>query len=337
MTDMPVVDMQETTAPSSLFDHVRMNETTKLLMCGGVAGAVSKTATAPLARLTILYQVRGISSVYSYSGAFGTMATSQTPTKNSVFRGLRHIVQTEGIKSLWKGNGVTIVHRIPYSAANFWMYEKVNEYWKEYIPSQGPVSYGDVTRRLVAGGMAGMVACTIAYPLDLIRTRLAAQTEYIYYTGIGDALKKIVHEEGIVGLYRGIGATLMQVAPSLAINYAAYETARSAWLSYTQGDSPTIGMSLTCGSVAGLVSSTVTFPLDLVRRRLQLQGQLRSSKVYGSYVGAFRDIVATEGWKGLYSGILPEYYKVIPGVAIAFCAYELMKISLDVQTNATDR
>ena len=337
MTDMPVVDMQETTSPSSVLDHIRINETSKLLMCGGIAGAVSKSATAPLARLTILYQVRGISSAYSYSNECSTPPKPQFPSKNSVFRGLRHIVQTEGVKSLWKGNGVTIVHRIPYSAANFWTYEKVNECWKEYIPSQGPVSYGDVGRRLVAGGVAGMVACTIAYPLDLIRTRLAAQTEYIYYNGITDAMKKIVHEEGVIGLYRGIGATLMQVAPSLAINYAAYETARSAWLSYSGQGSPTIGMSLTCGSAAGLVSSTATFPLDLVRRRLQLQGQSRSSKVYGSYIGAFRDIVTTEGWKGLYSGILPEYYKVIPGVAIAFCAYELMKISLAVETNATDR
>lgn len=353
---MPVVDMQETTAPSSLFDHAHIHETTKLLFCGGVAGAVSKTATAPLARLTILYQVKGISSVYSYSSAeyavsptkqaispgivahpYTSTSTTTSSERNSVFRGLRHIVQREGVRSLWKGNGVTIIHRIPYSAANFWTYEKVNEWWKEHIPSQGPISYGDVSRRLVAGGLAGMVACTLAYPLDLIRTRLAAQSEYMYYTGISDALKKIVHEEGIVGLYRGIGATLMQVAPSLAINYAAYETARSAWLAYTEEDVPTIGMSLTCGSAAGLVSSTATFPLDLVRRRLQLQGQSRSSKVYGSYLGAFKDIVTTEGWKGLYSGILPEYYKVIPGVAIAFCAYEFMKLSLHVQTNATDR
>ena len=44
-----------------------------------------------------------------------------------------------------------------------------------------------------------------------------------------------------------------------------------------------------------------------------------------------------EGLKGLYAGILPEYYKVVPGVAIAFCTYELMKKVLEVQTNATQR
>jgi solute carrier family 25 phosphate transporter 23/24/25/41 len=328
------------------------NETTKLLMCGGLAGAISKTSTAPLARLTILYQVGGISSVYNYQ-------YTQQGKRPSVFRGLQHVVRTEGLLSLWKGNGVTILHRIPYSAANFWTYEKVNELWKdqfvyrndsvedeedelddidggrEYVSSETDMQ--SISRRLVAGGTAGMVACTIAYPLDLIRTRLAAQSEKLLYDGALDAVKKIVKEEGTIGLYRGLGATLLQVTPSLGINYAAYETARSKYMKYWNEEQPTISMSLTCGSVAGLVSSTATFPLDLVRRRLQLQGQSRSSKVYGSYAGAFKDIIVTEGWRGLYSGILPEYYKVIPGVAIAFCAYEFMKMSLHVETNARDR
>jgi solute carrier family 25 phosphate transporter 23/24/25/41 len=311
----------------SVSGREEIEETLKLLLAGGVAGAVSKTATAPLARLTILYQVQSISS----------MSQTTLPLNTNVWSALRHIVRNEGFRSLWKGNGVTIIHRIPYSATNFWTYEKINEWWKEYIPSQGPLAFGDVSRRLVAGGTAGMVACSTSYPLDLVRTRLAAQTSHTYYRGITHALSSIIKEEGFRGLYRGLGATLIQVAPSLAINYAAYETTRSVWLAAKNEHAPSVGMSLACGSIAGLISSTTTFPLDLVRRRLQLQGHTRSSKVYGSYVGAFSDIVKNEGWKGLYSGILPEYYKVIPGVAIAFCTYEIMKRSLHVQTNKESR
>jgi solute carrier family 25 phosphate transporter 23/24/25/41 len=70
----------------------------------------------------------------------------------------------------------------------------------------------------------------------------------------------------------------VQVAPSLAINYCAYETLRSYWLSYQpELKAPTVAMSLLCGSFAGLISSTATFPLDLARRRLQLEGQVRES------------------------------------------------------------
>lgn len=199
------------------------------------------------------------------------------------------------------------------------------------------MAFGDVTRRFIAGGTAGLTACSLAYPLDLLRTRLAAQTTDTYYRGIGHALKTIIKDEGTLGLYRGLGATLLQVGPSLAINYAAYETTRSAWLAQTDRSVPTVGMSLACGSVAGLISSTATFPLDLVRRRMQLQGQGGSATVYPSYIGAFKEIIRREGLGGLYCGILPEYYKVIPGVAIAFCTYEVMKHWLGVQTNALQR
>ena len=68
----------------------------------------------------------------------------------------------------------------------------------------------------------------------------------------------------------------MQVGPSLAINYCAYETSRSVWLSYSDLQSPTVVMSLLCGSFAGLVSSTATFPLDLARRRMQVSVCSRS-------------------------------------------------------------
>lgn len=305
-------------------------ETFKLLLAGGIAGGVSKTATAPLARLTILYQVQGLHANPLHRPLY-------KPPSIGISEALRAIVQREGLRSLWRGNGVTIVHRFPYSATNFWVYETVNELWKEHLPAQGPLSAGDVTRRLVAGGVAGLTACTMAYPLDLVRTLLAAQTAKKYYRGIGHALASIVREHGPLGLYRGLGATLLQVGPSLSINYAAYETTRSLWLSRTKEQNPSVVVSLACGSLAGLVSSTMTFPLDLVRRRMQLQGQAGTTMRYHSLGGAFHSIISTEGWRGLYSGILPEYYKVIPGVAIAFCTYEVMKRALGVQRNATQR
>ena len=72
-----------------------------------------------------------------------------------------------------------------------------------------------------------------AYPLDLVRTRLAAQTSSNYYHGIAGTFATILRDEGVPGLYRGLGPTLIQVAPSLAINYCAYETLRSTWMAHT--------------------------------------------------------------------------------------------------------
>jgi len=72
-----------------------------------------------------------------------------------------------------------------------------------------------------------------------------------------------------------------------------------------------------------------TFPLDLVRRRMQLEGAGGRARVYNTGLfGAFGRIVQTEGVRGLYRGILPEYYKVVPSVGIVFMTYETLKMLL---------
>ena len=89
--------------------------------------------------------------------------------------------------------------------------------------------------------------------------------------------------------------------------------------------------------MAGLASSTLTFPLDLVRRRMQLEGQKGAQRKYFSYAEVFRTVYRRQGLLGFYQGIWPEYFKVIPGVAIAFCIYELAKSVTGVTTNQEGR
>ena len=85
---------------------------------------------------------------------------------------------------------------------------------------------------------------------------------------------------------------------------------------------------------SSVILYAATFPLDLVRRRKQLEGAGGRARVYttGLY-GVFRHIIRTEGFRGLYRGILPEYYKVVPGVGICFMTYETLKMLLaDIAT-----
>ncbi|KAG6487306.1 mitochondrial substrate carrier family protein B-like [Zingiber officinale] len=289
--------------------------TVENLLAGGVAGAVSKTCTAPLARLTILFQVQGMhSDVASLS-------------KASIWREASRVVYEEGLRAFWKGNLVTIVHRLPYSSIIFYAYEEYKHLLYS-IPALGNHRNNaslDACVKLLGGGLAGLTAASIAYPLDLVKTRLSVQTNTMYYKGISHALYAICRDEGIRGLYKGLGATLLGVGPNIAISYAAYETLRSQWQSERPSDSPVL-VSLGSGSLAGIASSTVTFPLDLVRRRMQLEGAAGRSPVYTTGLfGAFRHIMRTEGFWGFYRGILPEYYKVVPGVGIVFMTYEALK------------
>lgn len=92
----------------------------------------------------------------------------------------------------------------------------------------------------------------------------------------------------------------------------------------------------TFSSDLNLVTNAVTFPLDLVRRRMQLEGAAGRARVYKSGIfGTFKHIVSSEGFRGLYRGILPEYYKVVPGIGIAFMTYETLKSCLSGALEST--
>ncbi|KAK8512326.1 hypothetical protein V6N13_097021 [Hibiscus sabdariffa] len=292
--------------------------TIQQLLAGGIAGAFSKTCTAPLARLTILFQVQGMHSDVS------------ALNKACIWREASRIINEEGFRAFWKGNLVTIAHRLPYTAVNFYAYERYKSFLQSNLclESQKGRAYADIGVHFVGGGLAGMTAASATYPLDLVRTRLAAQRNTIYYRGIWHAFQTICRDEGFFGLYKGLGATLLGVGPSIAISFSVYESLRSYWQLQRPYDS-TIMVSLACGSLSGIASSTATFPIDLVRRRMQLEGAAGRARIYKTgLVGTFRHIIHSEGLRGLYRGILPEYYKVVPGVGIVFMTYETLKMLL---------
>ncbi|KAL9226636.1 hypothetical protein vseg_002425 [Gypsophila vaccaria] len=294
--------------------HARIGTASQLL-AGGIAGAVSKTCTAPLARLTILFQIQGMH------------ANAATLRKACIFKEASRIMREEGVRAFWKGNLVTIAHRLPYSSVSFYSYERYKNILQSFpgLESTSENLSAHLFVRLTGGFLAGVTAAASTYPLDLVRTRLAAQTNVIYYNGIWHAIRTICKEEGVFGLYKGLGATLLSVGPNIAISFSVYETLRSQWQAKRPHDSGAL-VSLACGSVSGIASSSVIFPIDLVRRRMQLEGAGGRARVYNSGIlGTLGHIVRSEGFRGLYRGILPEYYKVVPSVGIVFMTYEAMK------------
>ena len=327
------------------------SDTTKMLVSGGVAGAFSKSCTAPLARLTILRQLQGTNAVPGWSNS--VVAKQDL----GIVKSLRHIVNTEGVRALWKGNGVTIVHRLPYSAINFYTYENTLDFIENEVEGRWNVKEyqaWEVTKRLAAGAFAGCFSCTMTYPLDLVRTRLAAQVtptmaetsasgggvastttinggqQHPHYKGILRSMRTIVSEEGARGLYRGLPPTLVGVGPNLAINFAAYETLRNYFGNNTGefGKENPMFISLACGSASAVVSASATFPLDLVRRRMQMRDATRGD----TFLAVFKRVIRKEGFVGLYRGIYPEFAKVVPGVSITYATYELLKRLAGVDT-----
>ncbi|KJE90614.1 EF-hand domain-containing protein [Capsaspora owczarzaki ATCC 30864] len=287
-------------------------KTGKFLIAGGVAGAVSRTCVSPLERLKILFQIK----------LTPTAAQEQAPT---VWRSLVHIFKTEGLMGYFKGNGTNVIRMIPYSAVQFAAYE---QYKKLLLTYPSPVDDLNTPRRLFAGAMAGITSVCATYPLDLIRTRLSAQGEGPdrKYKGIYDCLRTILREEGGArGLFRGLSPTLMGVAPYVALNFTVYESIKRWLLDQMQVKELSVPVRLLCGALAGATAQSITYPFDVIRRRMQMKGCSGPSFAYTSTLNAFTTIIRVEGVRGLYKGMVPNCLKVAPSMSISFVMYEFCK------------
>ncbi|GKV31759.1 hypothetical protein SLEP1_g40425 [Rubroshorea leprosula] len=209
--------------------------------------------------------------------------------------------------------------------------------------------------RLGAGACAGIIAMSATYPMDMVRGRLTVQTDQSprRYRGIFHALSTVLREEGPRALYKGWLPSVIGVVPYVGLNFAVYESLKD-WLikskPYGLVDSSELSVTtkLACGAAAGTVGQTVAYPLDVIRRRMQMVGWKDAASVvtgdgktkapidYTGMVDAFRKTVRHEGIGALYKGLIPNSVKVVPSIAIAFVTYELVKDILQVEFRISD-
>ncbi|KAL7259097.1 hypothetical protein ACSBR1_005072 [Camellia fascicularis] len=301
----------------------------KSLVAGGVAGGLSRTAVAPLERLKILLQVQNPYNI-KYNGTV---------------QGLKYIWRTEGFRGLFKGNGTNCARIVPNSAVKFFSYEQA---------SKGILAlYRQQTGN--AGACAGIIAMSATYPMDMVRGRLTVQTEKspYQYRGMFHALSTVLREEGPRALYKGWLPSVIGVIPYVGLNFAVYESLKD-WLiksrpfGLVEDTELSVTTRLACGAVAGTVGQTVAYPLDVIRRRMQMVGWSNAASVvtgdgrskvpleYTGMIDAFRKTVRHEGFRALYKGLVPNSVKVVPSIAIAFVTYEQVKDILGVEIRISD-
>uniref|UniRef100_A0A7N5JL84 Solute carrier family 25 member 23 n=2 Tax=Ailuropoda melanoleuca TaxID=9646 RepID=A0A7N5JL84_AILME len=283
----------------------------KQLVAGAVAGAVSRTGTAPLDRLKVFMQVHA----------------SKT-NKLNILGGLKNMIQEGGMRSLWRGNGINVLKIAPESAIKFMAYEQI----KRAIRGQQETLH--VQERFVAGSLAGATAQTIIYPMEVLKTRLTLRRTG-QYKGLLDCAWQILEREGPRAFYRGYLPNVLGIIPYAGIDLAVYETLKNRWLQQYSHDSadPGILVLLACGTVSSTCGQIASYPLALVRTRMQAQASIEGAPQL-SMLGLLRHILSQEGVWGLYRGIAPNFMKVIPAVSISYVVYENMKQALGVTSRS---
>ncbi|KAL9549708.1 hypothetical protein MBANPS3_005087 [Mucor bainieri] len=323
-------------------------------LAGGIAGCMAKTAIAPLDRIKILFQSRN-PLFEKYTGSF-----------TGAFRAGRAIYQNAGLMGLFQGHSVTLVRVFPYAAIKFVAYE---QYRAILMPTRAQeTSSKQFVAGSLAGVTSVMftypldlVRVRLAYDvkeaghkrptvIDTIRNILKEPA----------ALHRTHAKFKVFNFYRGFLPTVAGMVPYAGVSFWTYHTITQLFRfdplisPYTRAplqfdfdptdddidltpsqqrllDKPPLKTwaELMCGGLAGLVAQTSSYPLEVVRRRMQVGGLLNPDTFVG-FKETAREIYRLKGLKGFYVGLSIGYIKVVPMVAVSFAVYERMKRLLDI-------
>ncbi|XP_061690548.1 solute carrier family 25 member 43 isoform X1 [Syngnathoides biaculeatus] len=273
--------------------------------CVGFAGLFSKSATSPLEVVKIKSQV----------GTFHC--------KKGLGQTFLLVYRNEGLKGFWKGNLVSCLRLFPYTAVHLTTYRKIVHHHMD------EVGFISQARAIAAGGLAGVAAALVTYPLEVAETRLIVQNcREPSYVGVVHTLAKIQSTEGLFALYRGFSLTVLGAFPFSLGCYVIYTNVDKVWQEPPFRFSPL--QNFINGCLAAGVAQTLSYPFETVKRKMQAQ----SSRLphyggvdvhFGGMTDCFVQVVKNKGVLSLWSGLTANTIKIVPYFGLLFACFELCK------------
>ncbi|OMP01410.1 Endoplasmic reticulum-adenine nucleotide transporter [Corchorus capsularis] len=283
------------------------------------------------------------------------VASKDTVERNA-FSVVRGILRTDGIPGLYRGFGTVITGAIPARVIFLTALETTKVAAFKMVE---PLKLSEPTQAALANGIAGMTASLFSQVetlLDVwdirglddcgpdslkcfnadcrISQKLMVQgySGHATYNGGLDVARKVLKSDGIRGLYRGFGLSVMTYSPSSAVWWASYGSSqRVIWRLLGNGTdlekaAPNIwtivSVQAAGGIIAGATASCITTPLDTIKTRLQVMGHEKRP----SARQVVKTLIADDGWKGFYRGLGPRFFSMSAWGTSMILAYEYLSM-----------
>ncbi|CAG0919224.1 unnamed protein product [Notodromas monacha] len=307
-------------------------------LAGASSGFVTRFLSQPIDVLKIRFQIQS-----------ENVSGKRKPKYRGMVQASRKILREEGFHAFWKGHVPAQFLQVTYSSVQFGTFELYSAYASRLFPAFSKQKQH--VKHFICGTFAGVSATTASFPLDLIRTCLVAQGEPKVYSSMYSVGRRVIKKNGLLGLYKGLGPSNVQVAPYTGFQFGFY----SVFMNFFQPllgreDGRSMSCPLFSGAFAGFAAKSLVYPLDVVKKRLQIQdmGEIRAShfgklRQYDGLVDCIRKMVQYEGFKGLYKGYVASSWKASTEYALAgagsgiitrlLCQpFDVLKIRFQIQT-----
>ena len=281
---------------------------------GGISGVIAKTATAPIERVKLLLQTQSSNEriMRPYKGIYDCFYRTITE---------------EGALALWRGNMANVIRYFPTQALNF----AFKDVYRDFLLPKKKDSQNStkiVLANLLAGGLAGSTSTLFVYPLDLARTRLGVdigkKMSERQFTGVRDCLTKIHRTDGMTGLYRGIGMSLVGIFIYRGLYFGSYDSGKSLIMDHKKA---TLYEKFLFAQACVIFSESISYPTDTIKRRLMMQSA-KKEVIYSGAIDCIRKMYQKEGvfgfWKGNFTNILRSV-----GSSLCLVLYDEMKSHAD--------
>merc|ERR1719454_1524041 len=238
------------------------------------------------------------------------------------------LVKAEGPGALFKGLPPALVRQSTYGSLRYGLYGSIKN--STGIEKGKPVP---LWKKIVAGGGAGAIASAVANPTDLLKVRLQtdgmvkdAEGNFLpkRFSGMVHAFTTVVKEEGVLGLWTGVGPTVGRATALAAAELATYDEVKTQLLG-TGWFQPGLALTVTTAFASGYVSTVASSPFDVVKSRVMGQPMTPDGKpsLYEGMVDCFVKSSKSEGPMSLYNGFWPNFGRVVPRVTIVFVVMSL--------------
>ncbi|KAG2206346.1 hypothetical protein INT46_002654 [Mucor plumbeus] len=288
------------------------------LLSGTVAGGVEGIATYPTEYVKTRLQLQ----------AGGKLQAGEIKFKGPIDC-LVKTVKTHGIGAMYTGVSALAIGNAAKAGVRFLTYDQIANALRD---KDGKLSG---MRSMLAGLGAGMTeAALVVTPSETIKTKLIHDKNSLAprYKGLVHGTKLIVAEEGLGGIYRGLGPVMARQGANSAVRFSCYSYFKSTLQQWRgQGDEPLPSVhTFAAGALAGIVTVYTTMPLDVVKTRMQ---GLDARTLYKNSLDCLMQVVKQNGIFSLWKGTTPRLTRLIFSGGIVFTVYEKVYHGLELIKN----